>query len=494
MYLWTKDSIPVTVGEKLKLTEKPVRPQYRLIDGTGKATLPEPAPKPDISGKQKYTIAQMMLMGWIRKGEPPQPRQAAEPAGLENRLMILEKLIADQAILDNKTKSIDVPGGKVSTMYKYRGTFTLPNGQPKEITGKTASEFLQKASDATAWFYENGSVPRQPEPEPEKHGPTFREWTESLIEKHTLKSFERHPDTGYLDNWIYPFFGDRTITDIKHTDCQAFADYLAKTPSSKTGKPVCQKTASQILGLFKAIMERAVLDEIVDKNPANKTANRCKKAPKKFRCLSDDEKRIFLKTLPKITEKNVQLYAAISFSTGLRPEEIMALKWTDYHTDGAVAYFDISKAIQSQNLPAGQATLVKETKTEAGNRLVPVMCRQVLPYLNAARKQNGYIVTGLKKNRDGAEPISAHQKSTIDDKMNHYLQAEGMKKRTTGYDCRHTIATILHNIGAVKKSVTEIVGHTDVDFTIDTYISKDWNQIQKDAQKVVSYIDELIVA
>ncbi len=408
---------------------------------------------------------------------------------LQTRLKALE---SQQANLENRTESIDVPGGKES-MYKHRGSFTLPNGQKKEITGKTINDLLQKAADATAaWFEENSTLPHLPAQEPEKRGPTFREWSQTLIEKHTLRLFERHQDMLYLEKWIYPFFGDKIITEVKHTDCQAFADYLAKTPSKKTGNPLSRKTAKHILDLTKSILIKAEEDDIISKNPMRGIANRCKAEDQKFRYLSENEQVVYLKTLSKVPEKSVQLYAAICIATGLRPEETIALTWDDYHTEEEIPYFTINKAAQTQNLPKGQkGSAIKEPKTKAGKRRVPVMCPQAVTLLNEARQADGYIIRGLRNNSDRNAPISGHQKKGIDDKLNTYLQAEGMKLRTTGYDCRHTMATLLDKTGAAQKSIKYIMGHAGTDFTLRTYVENDWVQVKKDAQKVSDYFSGL---
>lgn len=444
---------------------------------------------------KQYTGTQLMALEWeqgiqgrlkySRKRNLDFLRDTVEAKELQARL---DALKSQQADLDNSTESVDAAGGKDGALYKHRAAFTLPDGLRKEITGKTMNEMLQKTADALReWYEENGTEPKHTTPERQEKGITMTEWVGRLMEMNTLKAFDRHQDRGYWNNWIEPFFRGKSLAGIRHSDCQAFADHLSKTVS-KTGEPMQAKTAKQILSLLRAIMQQACLDELIDRNPADNVKNRCKEGAERFRNLTEEEKITFLQVLPTIAEENVKLYAAISFATGMRPEEIIALRWDDYHTEEDIGYFTVTQAAKTEGQ---KGSVLKDTKTRAGNRRAIVSCKQIIPLIEAARKPDGFIIRGTKKGKDGKKPISEHQKTLLDNKLNGYLQAAGMA-RTTGYDLRVTHATTLSITGAADKSLIGSMGHTSADFTRNKYVREDWSQAKRDARKANDYWDNLL--
>ena len=410
----------------------------------------------------------------------------------ENNELLKTLLQQQQAKLDNRTESVDVSGGKEDTMYKYRGHFALPNGEIKEITGKSVNDAFQKVSDATVRWLESEKIERRAVGHIEE-GPTFKEYAEQMIQRGVRKTFKRDKDQGYLRNWVYPQLGSKPIKSITFSDCQTFANYLSVTPSPREGVPLDKKTAGHVLTALTMVLNNAVRDDIISKNPCKGVRNNNKKGKQRYRALSNEEQKIIMRTLPTITEENVKLYLALSLSTGMRPEEIAALEWSDYHADiDGVSYISVTKAVQWSNLPKEQKKpIIKDTKTENGHRDIPIMLKGAVEILNTARQAGGFIIRGTKTNKDGQEPITAHQKSVIDNTYNKHCQAAGVTDRFTGYDLRHTISTILNDVGATKKSTKVIMGHADEDFTQRTYTHSSWRQVVEDAEKVSAHFDSL---
>ena len=400
-----------------------------------------------------------------------------------------EALEAQQAKLDNRTESVDVSGGKDDKM--HRVPYTLPNGEKREVTGSSLKEIAQKVCNQTSAYFEAGAAPKQQAPAQDR-GPTFGEWVETLRQKDALEAFKRHEDNSYLKNYIMPYFGDMYIKEIVRTDCTAFINKLAETKSEKTGKPIAQKTARSIKSLASSILQQAKYDGLISNNPMEKIRVKNKQGKPKNQAVAMSDIGKWLSAIPAIEEENVRLYAAISISTALRPGEICALKWSDYHTENGQPYFDISTAVKWENLPPEQkGAMVKDPKTENGKRQVFIMWDGAKTILDQARQTDGYIIRGTKTNKEGKKPISHHQKTTINNLLTAYCQKAGLPRKVLGYDGRHTAATALNYVNASDAGIETLMGHNSADFTRSAYVDDNWGKAEKDAKIVSAFYDNI---
>lgn len=404
----------------------------------------------------------------------------------------------DQANLDNSTQSIDVTGGKEGNVYKYRGVYRR-DGHHGTITAKTINEQTQKSFDAgfeAGYAEAMGLTEDAPEThKQEQSGQTFGEWVAYLTEKGSVKEInDRHQGSSNLKNWILPYFGNKPLSTIKVSDCRAFSTHLAKTASSKTGKPIARKTAEHIITLLKQIFTLAVDDGIIPRNPAQKMDNRCAKGKKEHHAMTIDEQQRFFRALPKVKEENVRLYAELEILLGSRAQEIGAVRWEDLNLYAQQPYIDISRAVKWQNNPKGQWAVIKDTKTEAGNRKMPLIIPEIVEHLKQVRRDEGYVIRGTIKNKDGKKPITGGQKKTLDDKWNEYLTAEGLTRRITPLDCRHTLATMMWRLGIPEDTIKAWMGHTDIEITKEAYIdAPEWEDTLRNVARLSEHFAEMVV-
>lgn len=108
--------------------------------------------------------------------------------------------------------------------------------------------------------------------------------------------------------------------------CEGFKSFL-DTANGKTGKPLGSNTKSNYFSKFKAVLNQAVKDGIINHSPANGIANYNHiEAQREY--LSIDE----VKTLAKTTCRYNVLKNAFLFSclTGLRFSDVQKLQWQTY--------------------------------------------------------------------------------------------------------------------------------------------------------------------
>jgi len=150
----------------------------------------------------------------------------------------------------------------------------------------------------------------------------------------------------------------------------------------------------------------------------------------------------------------------VCISTGLRLGEICALQWKDVDLKGKVLHVNATvQRIAMDGQDRKTILLEGEPKSIFSKREIPLsdeMVKLLLPYQNRGKK---YVIQGNKP----MEP------RTYQNKFQKYLQMAGIEKKNF-HILRHTFATNCINSGMDIKSLSEILGHSDVKITLNRYV------------------------
>lgn len=150
----------------------------------------------------------------------------------------------------------------------------------------------------------------------------------------------------------------------------------------------------------------------------------------------------------------------ICIYTGLRLGEICSLKWTDIDLKRKVLHVNTSvQRIAVDGRESRTALVEGEPKSVFSKREIPLsedIVTLLAPYhTNSVR----YVVNGDRP----MEP------RTYQNKFHSYLKMAGVEKRNF-HILRHTFATNCINSGTDIKSLSEILGHSDVKITLNRYV------------------------
>ena len=313
---------------------------------------------------------------------------------------------------------------------------------------------------------------------------TFAQWAEEYMEVYETGCTEetRRKLYLYVRKHLIPFFGQMDIAQITQTDVQRFANRKSAEISPATHRTYSHKTLKHLLDTMKKIMDRAMIAGYIQRNPVVKIKNNALPAPKR-KGSTETAQGAMIALLPEIQDPMVKVWATISLSSGMRAQEIAALKWEDI--DWKKGCFVIIEAVTWHN---NQPT-IKTTKTEAGQRLIPFQDWAV-PILRQLDQKNGYILRQKRKNKDASQPISASAYRHLADEFALVLEAHNLP-RYTAHIGRHTLANTLDKVGASSKSIELISGHTDADFTRHQYMNAEFEQTKRDMQKVSEFNKQL---
>lgn len=263
------------------------------------------------------------------------------------------------------------------------------------------------------------------------------EWWEEAEPKLALQSIRSYK---LAMSRAVTFFNDTPAKNITAKDIQKYLTALAKQGYS-------QKVVSNHRMVVNRILDYAVMEGDIELNPCAsvKTPTDLPKSTREAASRFDEQ----------IIKDNVDLwlFPFVALMTGMRKGEILALKWKDI--DFEKNYIYVTKSVAHN----GDKPVIKTPKTEAGNRIVPLL----LPLRNELTKHIGkpdeYIISD-----DGKTPLTNRRFITLYD---NYRKATGIT--ATAHQLRHSFATIAFEADLDPKSVQEILGHKQLSTTMDIY-------------------------
>jgi len=149
----------------------------------------------------------------------------------------------------------------------------------------------------------------------------------------------------------------------------------------------------------------------------------------------------------------------LCLSTGLRLGEVCSLKWVDIDTEMKVLHVNSTvQRIRTEGRTTRTALLETEPKSIYSRREIP-LSDYMVELLRSFDKKKKYFLCGTKP----MEPRS------YQNKLKKYLKQAGVPEKNF-HALRHTFATNCVNAGTDIKSLSEILGHADVQITLNRYV------------------------
>ena len=270
---------------------------------------------------------------------------------------------------------------------------------------------------------------------------------------------------GLSRNHILPELGDIRLTMITRATVEAFAQKQLKG-GSPDGSALSAKTVNDILVVLGLAFEFAE-EEYSVTMPKTRFLREEKK---EARVLSRDEQQRLTNFL--LSDMDIDKFGILlALYTGIRVGELCALQWEDVTDD----FVCITKTLQRLKGPDGGTEIViGEPKSESSRRIIPLP-QFLVPYVSRFRQKNGYVMYTSK--RTHTEP------RTIQLKFQRMTDACGIGD-VNFHALRHTFATRCIEEGVDVKSLSEILGHSDVKITLNRYVHSSFELKQKNIAKL----------
>lgn len=247
-----------------------------------------------------------------------------------------------------------------------------------------------------------------------------------------------------LRKHILPAFGERDIASIETVDIQYFYNER---------KHLKKETQRKLQGILNMIFNTAIDDMLIERNPLQSPRLRFTNQQTKARePLSISEMKEICDGIPQLERMEDRRYLAIQMSMGMRPCEVLGLRWADVDIENNLIHIRRNVVHPRRSTPE-----IKELKTQSSYRTIPIS-GIARPYLESANT-DGFIF-------GGETPITFQMFRDMWKRIGNRIDLHG----ATGYTFRHTVLTDLYDATKDVKSTQRYAGHATPDMTMRRYV------------------------
>jgi len=319
-------------------------------------------------------------------------------------------------------------------------------------------------------------------------GWTVERWLRHWLDTRTrIRPTTRLHYTRDVELVLIPHLGHYRLSDIDGPLLRAVFAEIAATTNSK-GKPQSPSALTHLRTTLRAALNVAVREELIDSNPARHIEITGYRRP---HAQVWTEGRVEHWELTG-EHPSVAVWTAVQLSTflesvvddplfalwwlaalrGLRRGELCGLRWAAVDLERGLLF------VERQRTTAGYTVVEGEPKTAAGRRAV-ALDKHTVRILRAHRRhqlaqrdkrhaagkvwiESGYVFT-----RKDGEPINPSYATT---RFRILTNRAGLPPVRL-HDLRHGAASLAHEAGADLKTLQDLLGHSSIVVTADTYTS-----------------------
>jgi integrase len=330
-----------------------------------------------------------------------------------------------------------------------RAVVETPGGpKRKTVYGKTYDEVKKKLNTLRAdadkgLVFDAGNV---------TVGKYLEAWlthrVKGTVRESTFGSYSRT-----VNNYLIPGIGKIKLKNLKPMHLRKlYWETLASGRSTRT--------VQYMHTLTKKALKDAIRGELIPHNPAE-AVDPPKMKREEMRPLSAEEVR---RLLTVTQDDRLAALWTVAVHTGMRPGEMLALKWGDVDMDART--LQVRRALSAQ--------VVSEPKTKRSRRRIGLSCGAHAALRDHRKRQlEERMRRGeLWEDRDLVFPSSVGTHMSQRNLTRAFKAAAaraGLPETVRLYDLRHTCATLLLSRNVHPKYVQELLGHASIALTLDTY-------------------------
>jgi len=289
----------------------------------------------------------------------------------------------------------------------------------------------------------------------------FERWLDHARNRVSPKTHERYGEL--TEAHIVPSLGSYKLSQLKPLHIQGFySDALVKGRKDGRGG-LSPQTVVHIHRLLRAALQQAIRWQLLARNPAD-AVDPPRPAKTEMRALTEAETATLLRAAER---SSLRLPILVAVTTGLRRGELLALQWSDI--DLKTGETSVQRTLEQTK----EGLRFKEPKTQRASRTVALAAITVEALKRhkvqqaERRLQLGpvYEDHGLVFARDDGSPWPPDSFSTA---FASLIRRSGLP-RLRFHDLRHSHASQLLRQGVHPKVVSERLGHSSINTTLDTY-------------------------
>jgi site-specific recombinase XerD len=284
---------------------------------------------------------------------------------------------------------------------------------------------------------------------------------------------------------LKPKLGRHKLQRLRHEHIQDYVNQQASKGRAST-------SIKKQLEPLRASLKQAVINNLIIKDPSLHLALPSTPA-REIQFLTIDEQRKLIGVLPDTTSGRALHFV---LGTGVRASELCGLRWMDIEGDR----FTIRNAVQrvvNLDRQAGEPkykTSSAPPKTKAGLRTIPLtdsmmdLLQKQQEAQRLERIKAGSAWTGDQPAKGGTfvfanELGGAIDRANLGRVLRICLDKAGVK-RVGIHALRHTFATNCVRAGVDVRTLSEMIGHTKIAFTLQQYVHTNLNTMREALQAV----------
>lgn len=312
------------------------------------------------------------------------------------------------------------------------------------------------------------------------------------------------------DHFIRDTFGRKKLIDIKYSDVLQFYYYLINE------RGLAVRTLDSIHTLLHPTFQLAVRDDIIRKNPSDGVIREISKKAGKNKgirhALTVDQQRAFMEY---IAEHPIYYHwwplFTVLLGTGTRIGECLGLQWDDLDFENRIININHSLTYRPTVETGASEMRISLPKTEAGIRTIPMLdvVKMRLRFFVRSRKipvTTSRLLTECMVSflrivsvRFQDHTLSIRQLNAL---LAAIMQRRFWKRRRKkreplilpNFSChilRHTFATRLCEAESNLKVIQSVMGHRNVETTMDIYAEATDRKKQESSENLAAKLDNI---
>lgn len=288
-----------------------------------------------------------------------------------------------------------------------------------------------------------------------------------------FKSKDLAPSTFECYEGVYRLYiKDSDIGDIKLMDLRTAHLQRYYTKLLDIDK-LDASNVRRINKTLKTCLKEAVKQGYLQKNWCDDVNLPKSKKEDNIKALSKDDQLRLLESLKGI---DLELLITFALGTGLRLGEVLGLKWSDidFKEHTLSVQRSVRRVVEIQR-DGTRERILKEVppKTENSFRIVPIP-DTILLKLKSYKKVQNKLILSLGEDYQNNNYVFCNDNGTIMDpkkpnrRLSTVLKSNNIEL-ITFHGLRHTYCTRLFEAGVPPKTVQSLVGHSDIETTMNIY-------------------------
>lgn len=305
----------------------------------------------------------------------------------------------------------------------------------------------------------------------EQLGDVLREWNAQNKLKIKESSYNKYQ---YIINSnIVPYLGEYYIFELTTELLQNYINFLLT--GDNTRNALSPKTVRDTISIIKQALRFASnlgIDIVCDLSALSVRLEKTE-----LRILSQNEYQCLVSYLSVSQDLN-DIGILLALFTGLRIGELCALTWDNINIQEM--YITVKYTLQriqdsSENAAAKTKIIISSPKSYCSTRIIPLPAFLTIYLKPYFKSDNSYFLTGRQDKFVEPRTLENHFKRTLN-KL--YI------RNVTFHTLRHTFATRCVESQFDIKSLSEILGHSSVNITLNRYVHPSLEVKRKQMEKL----------